>query len=136
MLTMNRGVRGRGMSMLLLHRIIERDCVAGMAALPGGLADPVFADPPYHLLLNGDLHRPNNGMVDAGDVLVSPDGQTQRLGARTAPRWWGAALELLLHDPVDRSGRRPVLWSRSGVLRRSKWSRIGVRAADHHTRVD
>ena len=53
--------------MLLLHRIIERDCVAGMAALPGG-------------------------MVDAGDLLVSPDGHLtahrrpdhSMLAARTA----------------------------------------------------
>ena len=67
MLAMNRGVRGLGMNRLLLDRIIEGDCVAKMAALPEGSVDLIFADPPYHLQLNGDLHRPNNGLVDAAD---------------------------------------------------------------------
>jgi DNA modification methylase len=66
------------MSRLLRDRIIEGDCVAGMAALPAGCVDPVFADPPYHLQLNGDLHRPNN---KPGEVLVSPNGHHT---ARTA----------------------------------------------------
>ncbi len=50
-----------------LDRIIEGDCVAGMAALPEGSVDLVFADPPYNLQLRGDLHRPNNSLVDAVD---------------------------------------------------------------------
>ncbi len=68
MLAVNLGVRGQDMSRLLLDRIIEGDCVAKMAALPEGSVDLVFADPPYHLQLNGDLHRPNNGLVDAADT--------------------------------------------------------------------
>ena len=55
------------MSKLALDRIIEGDCVAGMAALPEGSVDLVFADPPYNLQLKGDLHRPNNSLVDAVD---------------------------------------------------------------------
>ena len=55
------------MSKLPLDRIIEGDCVAGMAALPEGSVDLVFADPPYNLQLKGDLHRPNNSLVDAVD---------------------------------------------------------------------
>ncbi|MDJ0893659.1 MAG: site-specific DNA-methyltransferase [Alphaproteobacteria bacterium] len=35
-----------------------------MAALPAGVADMVFADPPYNLQLNGELYRPNNTRVD------------------------------------------------------------------------
>jgi modification methylase len=55
------------MSKLPLDSIIEGDCVAGMAALPEGSVDLVFADPPYNLQLKGDLHRPNNSLVDAVD---------------------------------------------------------------------
>ena len=55
------------MSKLPLDRIIEGDCVAEMAALPEGSIDLVFADPPYNLQLKGDLHRPNNSLVDAVD---------------------------------------------------------------------
>ena len=55
------------MSKLPLDGIIEGDCVAAMAALPEGSVDLVFADPPYNLQLKGDLHRPNNSLVDAVD---------------------------------------------------------------------
>ena len=48
-------------------RIIEGDCVAAMNALPAGIADLVFADPPYNLQLEGELRRPNNSLVDAVD---------------------------------------------------------------------
>ncbi|HMI95046.1 MAG TPA: site-specific DNA-methyltransferase [Micropepsaceae bacterium] len=48
-------------------RIIEGDCVAAMNALPAGVADLVFADPPYNLQLEGELRRPNNSLVDAVD---------------------------------------------------------------------
>lgn len=51
MLTMNLGVRGPGMSRLLLDRIIEGDCVAKMAALPEGCVGLVFAGPPNNLQL-------------------------------------------------------------------------------------
>ncbi|MBY8977209.1 site-specific DNA-methyltransferase [Rhodobacteraceae bacterium NNCM2] len=49
------------------NRVIEGDCVEAMAALPAGSVDMVFADPPYNLQLRGDLHRPNNSLVDAVD---------------------------------------------------------------------
>ena len=55
------------MNKLPLNKIIEGDCVAAMAALPEGSVDLVFADPPYNLQLKGDLHRPNNSLVDAVD---------------------------------------------------------------------
>ena len=38
-----------------------------MNALPEGCADLVFADPPYNLQLEGELHRPDNSKVDAVD---------------------------------------------------------------------
>ncbi len=55
------------MTKLPLDRVIEGDCVAGMAALPEGSVDLVFADPPYNLQLKGELHRPNNSRVDGVD---------------------------------------------------------------------
>src|SRR5258706_2120386 len=48
-------------------QIIEGDCIAAMNALPAGVADLVFADPPYNLQLEGELRRPNNSLVDAVD---------------------------------------------------------------------
>ncbi|MEM1276127.1 MAG: site-specific DNA-methyltransferase [Pseudomonadota bacterium] len=48
-------------------RVIEGDCIEAMAGLPEGSVDLIFADPPYNLQLKGDLHRPNNSLVDAVD---------------------------------------------------------------------
>ncbi len=47
--------------------ILPGDCVDNMNALPAGSVDMIFADPPYNLQLNGDLHRPNNSRVDGVD---------------------------------------------------------------------
>ncbi|MBK0401016.1 site-specific DNA-methyltransferase [Limibaculum sp. M0105] len=55
------------MSKLPLDTVLVGDCVSHLAALPEGSADLVFADPPYNLQLRGDLHRPNNSLVDAVD---------------------------------------------------------------------
>ena len=52
---------------LPLDTIMERDCIAAMAALPDCSVDMVFADPPYNLQLGGDLFRPEGGRVDAVD---------------------------------------------------------------------
>ncbi|MGQ0610884.1 MAG: site-specific DNA-methyltransferase [Paracoccaceae bacterium] len=52
---------------LPLNQIIAGDCVAAMNALPAGSVDLIFADPPYNLQLRGDLHRPDNSLVDAVD---------------------------------------------------------------------
>jgi len=51
----------------LADRILIGDCVDEMNALPEGSVDMVFADPPYNLQLEGDLHRPNNSKVDGVD---------------------------------------------------------------------
>jgi modification methylase len=47
--------------------IIQGDCLESLKALPDGVADLVFADPPYNLQLGGDLLRPDNSKVDAVD---------------------------------------------------------------------
>ena len=50
-----------------LNSIIKGDCIAGMEKLPQGSIDVIFADPPYNLQLEGDLHRPDQSKVDACD---------------------------------------------------------------------
>src|SRR5271156_1596121 len=50
-----------------INSVIEGDCIAAMRALPAGIADLVFADPPYNLQLEGELRRPDNSRVDAVD---------------------------------------------------------------------
>ncbi len=52
---------------LPLDTIIAGDCVEVMNNLPEGSVDLIFADPPYNLQLKGNLHRPDNSMVDAVD---------------------------------------------------------------------
>ena len=52
---------------LPLNQILDGDCIARMNALPAGSIDLIFADPPYNLQLKGDLHRPDNSLVDAVD---------------------------------------------------------------------
>jgi modification methylase len=52
---------------LPLDSILRGDCISAMNALPAGSVDMIFADPPYNLQLEGELHRPNNSKVDAVD---------------------------------------------------------------------
>ncbi len=52
---------------LPLDSILAGDCIQTLNALPARSVDMIFADPPYNLQLNGDLHRPNNSKVDAVD---------------------------------------------------------------------
>src|ERR1700756_4870674 len=47
-----------------LDCILAGDCIQRMQELPAACADMIFADPPYNLQLEGDLHRPNNSRVD------------------------------------------------------------------------
>jgi modification methylase len=47
--------------------ILKGDCVAALNRLPEKSVDAIFADPPYNLQLNGDLHRPDQSKVDAVD---------------------------------------------------------------------
>ena len=50
-----------------LNTILNGDCVAALERLPEKSVDVVFADPPYNLQLDGDLHRPDQSKVDAVD---------------------------------------------------------------------
>ncbi|GAB4533693.1 MAG: site-specific DNA-methyltransferase [Anaerolineales bacterium] len=52
---------------LPLNQIIEGDCIASLNALPEKSVDLIFADPPYNLQLQNELHRPDMTRVDAVD---------------------------------------------------------------------
>ena len=57
----------RGTAPASLHSIIKGDCVAALEKLPAQSVDVIFADPPYNLQLEGNLHRPDQSKVDAVD---------------------------------------------------------------------
>ena len=50
-----------------LDTIIKGDCVSALERLPDHSVDVIFADPPYNLQLEGELHRPDQSKVDAVD---------------------------------------------------------------------
>ena len=47
--------------------IMQGNCIEQMRKMPKGQIDLIFADPPYNLQLQGDLHRPDSSKVDAVD---------------------------------------------------------------------
>ena len=61
------GGAGGGDSRLPLDDILQGDCIEAMNRLPERSVDAIFADPPYNLQLQGELHRPNNTRVDGVD---------------------------------------------------------------------
>ena len=50
---------------LPLNSILQGDTISLMKQLPSNSIDLIFADPPYNLQLNGNLHRPDHTMVKA-----------------------------------------------------------------------
>ena len=60
-------VKAAEAAVLPLNQILGGDCIEVMNSLPAGSVDLIFADPPYNLQLKGDLHRPDNSLVDAVD---------------------------------------------------------------------
>ncbi|MCZ2128158.1 MAG: site-specific DNA-methyltransferase [Anaerolineales bacterium] len=50
---------------LPLNQILQGDCVENLNSLPAKSVDLIFADPPYNLQLQNELHRPNMSKVDA-----------------------------------------------------------------------
>ena len=52
---------------LPLNKIMSGDCIEVMKGLPPASVDLIFADPPYNLQLKGELHRPDNSLVNAVD---------------------------------------------------------------------
>ncbi len=52
---------------LPLDQVMNGDCIELMNRLPEKSVDVIFADPPYNLQLQGNLHRPDNSRVDGVD---------------------------------------------------------------------
>jgi site-specific DNA-methyltransferase (adenine-specific) len=50
---------------LPLNQILKGDCIGSLNSLPEKSIDLIFADPPYNLQLQNELHRPNMTKVDA-----------------------------------------------------------------------
>lgn len=64
---MSKTVKPSSKSSAPLDRILIGDSIELLSKLPTHSVDAVFADPPYNLQLGGDLHRPDNSLVDAVD---------------------------------------------------------------------
>ena len=75
-------------------RLIIGDCIAEMAEMPENSVDLIFADPPYNLQLNGELHRPDNSRVDGVDDDWDRFASLAAYDAFTA-RWLRAARRVL-----------------------------------------
>lgn len=79
------------------NKIVIGDCIEVMVKMPAASVDMIFADPPYNLQLEGELHRPNNSRVDGVeeswdkfDSFADYDSFSQR--------WLGAARRILKDD--------------------------------------
>jgi modification methylase len=79
------------------NKIVIGDCIEIMEKMPAASVDMIFADPPYNLQLEGELHRPNNTRVDGVeeswdkfDSFASYDEFSQR--------WLSAARRILKED--------------------------------------
>jgi len=77
--------------------ILDGDCIEQMQGLPERSIDMVFADPPYNLQLQGELHRPNqtrvDGVTDAWDRFDSLKDYD-----RFTEAWLTAARRLMKDD--------------------------------------
>ncbi|MBI3419031.1 MAG: site-specific DNA-methyltransferase [Proteobacteria bacterium] len=82
---------------LPLNQVLKGDCVAHMNALPEQSVDLIFADPPYNLQLNGELHRPDNSRVDGVEEKWDRFGSFADYDRFTAG-WLKAAKRLLKPD--------------------------------------
>ena len=82
---------------LPLNTICQGDCAEIMRGLPKKSVDLIFADPPYNLQLGGDLHRPNNSLVDACDDHWDQFESLQTYDDFTRD-WLSAAREVLTDD--------------------------------------
>lgn len=86
-----------GNNVMPRNRIIVGECAEEMARLPAASVDMIFADPPYNLQLEGELHRPNNTLVDGVDEGWDKFPDFAAYDAFTRG-WLGAATRLLKDD--------------------------------------
>jgi len=64
---MAKSTKTSSVTTLPLDQILIGDSIRVLSSLPAHSIDAIFADPPYNLQLGGDLHRPDNSLVDAVD---------------------------------------------------------------------
>ena len=76
--------------------ILQGDTIAKMNELPEKSVDLIFADPPYNLQLEGDLHRPDQSKVDACDDTWDQFGSFAEYDKFS--REWLAAARRVLKD--------------------------------------
>lgn len=81
----------------MANKILTGNCIDIMRSLEKESIDMIFADPPYNLQLNGDLHRPNNSKVDACDDEWDQFDSLKAYDDFTRD-WLGAARDLLTPD--------------------------------------
>ena len=74
--------------------ILQGDTIARMKELPEKSVDLIFADPPYNLQLEGELHRPDQSKVDACDDAWDQFGSFADYD-KFSREWLGAARRLL-----------------------------------------
>ena len=79
------------------NKILQGDCIRLLSELPEKSVDMIFADPPYNLQLDGELHRPNNTRVDGVEESWDKFGGFAEYDDFTR-RWLGAARRLLKDD--------------------------------------
>lgn len=79
------------------NSILQGECVEEMRKIPAGSVDMIFADPPYNLQLNGDLHRPDSSKVDAVDDAWDQFDNLKSYDDFTRD-WLAAARETLTDD--------------------------------------
>lgn len=79
------------------NKIHQGDCIEIMRSLPEGCIDMVFADPPYNLQLEGELHRPNNTLVDGVDNDWD-QFESLRSYDKFSEEWLTAARDILKPD--------------------------------------
>jgi len=82
---------------LPIDQILMGDCTKVMQGLPAKSVDLIFADPPYNLQLQGELHRPNNSKVDAVDNDWD-QFESLKTYDKFTREWLTAARELLTDD--------------------------------------
>lgn len=80
-----------------VNSILKGDCIETLKSIPKGSVDLIFADPPYNLQLQGNLHRPNNSLVDAVDDHWDQFESLQSYDDFTR-KWLSAARDTLTDD--------------------------------------
>jgi modification methylase len=117
---------------LPLNEILGGDCIDIMNSLPAGSVDLIFADPPYNLQLKGDLHRPDNSLVDAVDDHW--DQFSSFAAYDNFTREWLAAAKRLLKPNIFRVGSvlqdqgywllNDVIWRKSNPMPNFRGKRL------------